>query len=178
MTMHNFALADMETEADPETEDQPPTVLTFSIGSQLFAVDVHCVREILDMTEIGALPNAPHDVLGMIDLRGQGIAIVDLAGKIGAHLQDPSAARIIVFEFSAHTGSEETTSLGIMADRVLRVQEIDAAQIEPVPDTMSGWNCDVAEGMLRSDEGIAMLLRIQDILAGSQPRGPFDFSDR
>lgn len=152
---------------DPST----PTVLTFMLGRQLLAVDVHRVREILDRSAIMPLPSAPHDVLGMIDLRGQTIAIVDLAGRIGV---DPPAetGRIIVFELPNGGG---TTSLGILADKVLRVREIGEDSVEEVPETLSDWRCDMASGMLRTDEGIAMILRIDHILGATARPGPFDF---
>ncbi len=169
----DFALDSFDQEEVPAEDAQRSTVLTFALGRQIFAVDVHLVREILDMTEINPIPNMPHDILGMIDLRGQGIAIVDLAARIGASVEDWDTARIIVFELPQGAGQ---TSLGVVADRVLRVRETDTNDdIEPVPDTLSGWSCSEASGMLRTDDGIAMLLRIESILSvGDQP-GPFDF---
>lgn len=158
--------------ADDAAEAGGLTVLTFELGSQVFAVDVHRVRAILDRTEIAPLPNAPHDVLGMIDLRGEGIAIVDLAARIGAARDRREDARIVVFEFPQEG---RTTSLGVLADRVLRVREAAEDALEPVPETLSGWRCEVADGMLRSEEGIAIVLGIDRILGGGGAPGPFDF---
>ena len=157
---------------DAEADDQPPTVLTFTLGEQVFAVDVHRVQEILDLTAISPLPNAPHDVLGMIDLRGQGIAIVDLAGRIGAPAASNDDARIIVFEFP---NGERFTSLGVVAEKVLRVREMAEKDVEPVPETLSDWRCDVAGGMVRTEDGIAMILEIDRILCNDGRPGPFDF---
>ncbi len=153
-------------------ETQPPTVLTFTLGEQIFAVDVHRVQEILDRTAISPLPNAPHDVLGMIDLRGKGIAIVDLASRIGAVAARNQDARIIVFEFPS---GDTFMSVGVLAERVLRVREMADKEIEPVPETLSDWNCDVAAGMLRTEDGIAMILDIDRILWNAGRPGAFDF---
>lgn len=169
-----MALDDIGDQDLDHPEAEALTVLTFTLGRQVFAVDVHRVREILDATEIAPLPNAPHDVLGMIDLRGQSIAIVDLASRIGTRMdQADGTGRIVVFEFETGT---KTTSLAVPADRVLRVRDIAVDSIEPVPDTLSDWQCDVADGMARTDDGIALILGIDRILAGGtgQP-GPFDF---
>ncbi|MFT6103952.1 MAG: purine-binding chemotaxis protein CheW [Paracoccaceae bacterium] len=156
-----------------ETEEASQVVmLTFTLGRQVFAVDVGFVREILDMSEISQFPNAPHDVLGMIDLRGQGIAIIDLAGKLGTHAQSSPDARIIVFEF---VREGVTTSLGVVAEKVLRVRDLAKETLEPVPDTLSGWRCDAVEGMVRTDDGIAMVLGIESILCKSDVPGAFDF---
>ncbi|WP_428926222.1 chemotaxis protein CheW [Marinibacterium sp. SX1] len=171
MTLDPFGFEEADDDRSEE-DSQPPTVLTFVLGTQVFAVDVHRVQEILDLTDISPLPNAPHDVLGMIDLRGQGIAIVDLAAKIGAPPARNEDARIIVFEFP---NGEATTSLGVVAEKVLRVREMANTDIEPVPETMSDWRCDVAGGMLRTDDGIAMILEIERILCKTDTPGPFDF---
>lgn len=169
-TLDPFGLDDVEDSADIEA--QPPTVLTFTLGDQLFAVDVQRVREILDLTEISPLPNAPHDILGMIDLRGQGIAIANLASRIGASVTPQDDARIVVFQFPSETGQ---TSLGVIADRVLRVREMVDKDVEPVPETLTGWKCEVAGGMLRTEDGIAMILDIDKILCADGLPGPFDF---
>lgn len=169
-----FALSDWDAPEGVEDEKQVPTVLTFTLGDQLFAVDVQRVREILDMTEISPLPSAPHDVLGIIDLRGQAIAIVDLAARIGARHVNNDGARIIVFEFP--TDAAEPVSLGVLADKVLRVREMPEDSTEPVPTTMSDWNCEVATGMLRTEDGLAMVLGIDSILCQTARPGPFDFS--
>ncbi|MBB93400.1 MAG: hypothetical protein CML68_02160 [Rhodobacteraceae bacterium] len=162
-----------ESVKDESSDDiQPPTVLTFTLGEQVLAVNVHRVQEILDLATISPLPNAPHEVLGMIDLRGQGIAIVDLASRIGATAASNRDARIIVFELPNGSSS---TSLGVVADRVLRVREMVEKEIEPVPETLCNWRCDVAEGILRTDDGIAMILDIDRILCNSAQPGPFDF---
>ncbi|MGR3801872.1 chemotaxis protein CheW [Marinibacterium profundimaris] len=155
-----------------EEDSPPPTVLTFTLGAQIFAVDVHRVQEILDRTAISPLPNAPHDVLGMIDLRGQGIAIVDLASRIGAPTANNADARIIVFEFP---NGDHSTSLGVLAEKVLRVREMSDKDVEPVPETLSDWRCDVAGGMIRTEDGIAMILEIDRILCDAGRPGPFDF---
>ena len=152
---------DQMLEQDDAVDVGSVTFLTFRIGAQVFAVDVQFVREILASGALSQLPNAPHDVMGMIDLRGQAIAIVDLAGKLGARPDGAEDDRIIVFEFSIE---DRTTSLGVIADEVLRVDEVAEDAIEPVPETLSGWQCSEARGMIRTGDSIAILLRIDHIL--------------
>src|SRR6056297_1463875 len=91
---------------EPEGAEAPPslTALSFVLGGQVFAVDVHHVREIVDLADIAPLPNAPHDVLGITDLRGQSIVIVDLAARLGTRAEPADDARIVVFEFGSPRG--------------------------------------------------------------------------
>ena len=73
------------------------------------------------------------------------------------------------------TGETGQTSLGVIADRVLRVREMVDKDVEPVPETLTGWKCEVAGGMLRTEDGIAMILDIDKILCADGLPGPFDF---
>ena len=155
--------------ADAETP--APTVLTFGLAGHVCAVDVHRVREILDPTEITPLPDSPHDVLGMIDLRGQCIAVIDVAGRIGAAGADTSAGRIVVFDLPRGDG---TVPVAVPADRVLGVLELCPGAREPLPDTMTDWRCAVATGMVRTEHGIAVILDTDALFGGGLP-GPFDF---
>ncbi len=66
-----------------EVETDTSTFVTFDLGDQIFAVDVANVREILDSQVISALPNASADLIGMIDIRGQGIPVMDLSLPLG-----------------------------------------------------------------------------------------------
>lgn len=165
--------ANVETAEAPGAAPAPLTLLTFALGPQVYAVDVQRVGEILDMCPISPLPDAPSHILGMIDLRGRAIAIADLARRIGAQADRGATGRIVVFDLR---GAEGTTALGIVADRVLRVLEAGRDAIEPVPETRSGWRCDIAEGMVRTDDGIAIVLDIERALCGDALAGAFDFA--
>ncbi|MFN3613726.1 MAG: chemotaxis protein CheW, partial [Rubrimonas sp.] len=80
-------------------EPEPSTYVTFELAGQVFAVDVAHVREVLDMQPIARLPNAAGDVLGMIDVRGESIAVIDLPSRLGIMRSEAEAdARIVVLE--------------------------------------------------------------------------------
>ena len=136
------------------------TYLTFVIGPQIFAVDVHNVREILDMQVISGLPNAPHDVVGMIDVRNQGIAIVDIASRLGMVLEDETKGRIIVFEISGPAGR---VPVGVIADKVLNVAEISMKDVESPPTTLSSWDPSIVQGVTRQDGSLVILLLLSEI---------------
>ena len=64
-------------------EDISSTYLTFDLGDQTLGVEVRHVREILDLQKITRLPNAPMDVLGVVDVRGTSVPIIDLRARLG-----------------------------------------------------------------------------------------------
>lgn len=87
------------------------TVVTFGIGSALFALPVAPVVEILDAREIAPLPRAPAHLLGLIDRRGASVPVVDLRRLLGQPDRDDTPdTRIVVLSLAApgrETGGEE-----------------------------------------------------------------------
>jgi len=177
MGLMNNDLSEFDALSVDETAESdqnlPRTLVTFRLGPQVFAVDVGWVREVVDICETAPLPGAPHGVIGMIDLREETISIMDLASRLGIRSAEGKDTRIIVFTFG---DDESAVSLGVIADQVLRVCEIDAHALEPMPDTKTGWRSADIEGLVRTEDGNAMVLEIEKILcAGADQPGEFDF---
>ncbi len=181
-------LADIDAPGDTPDGPAPMTLLTFVLGGQVFAVPVTHVREIVDRSEISALPNAPHDVLGLIDLREQSVPVVDLAARLGIRAEMGAEARIVVFAFAdgarrhggdtddaTSAGDAGMASLGVLTERVLRVAEIPQDALEPMPDTLSGWRCEAATTLARTEDGRALVLDVDSLLRRGGRPGPFDF---
>jgi purine-binding chemotaxis protein CheW len=166
-----------EIEADaPEgalAEGEARVLVTFRLAEQVFAVDVAWVREVLDLCAVAPMPGAPHDVLGMIDLREEPIAILDLAGRLGLPAAGGVEARILVLTFGA---GDDAVSLGVVADQVLRVCEAPRAAVEPMPETRTGWRSAEIEGLVRTEDGAALLLAVERIICrDAATPGEFDF---
>jgi purine-binding chemotaxis protein CheW len=177
MRLHEDGLAEFDAltsdDAGEAEETQARVLVTFRLGRQVFAVDVAWVREVVDLCAIAPLPGAPHDVLGMIDLRAEPIAILDLASRLGVAAHEGPDSRIIVFTFGA---GEAAVSLGVVADQVLRVCDVAEGAVEPMPETRTGWRSADVEGIVRTDDGTAMLLAVERILCRDAQRpGEFDF---
>ncbi len=105
--------------------------LTFSLGSAVFALSIHCVREILDAPDITAIPQAPPCMPGIVNVRGAAVAVCDLGCQLGldpvAHTPD---TRIVIVE-RRHDG--RLSLAGLLADAVLEVVEIEGASVQPPP---------------------------------------------
>lgn len=115
-----------------DDESEGATFVSFELGGQGYAMEVAAVREILDPPKIRPLPCADYSVLGVIDVRGETVPVIDLASRLGAPTPEiGDDARIMVVEdtFSDAAGRP----LAVIADRVLDVLEIPAAATEPAP---------------------------------------------
>lgn len=148
-------------EADVE-EDDSSTYLTFDLGGQTLGVDVRFVREIIDVKKITPLPNAPSEVLGVVDVRGQSVPIVDLCRRLGVAPGDwAEEARMVVLEFASGSRHRQ---VGIQADRVRNVDQIAPAEIEAIPREGFGhWDADVLLGLSRRNEDLVVLIDLQGI---------------
>ncbi|HEY8879138.1 MAG TPA: chemotaxis protein CheW [Roseateles sp.] len=106
--------------------------LSFSLGAEVFGMDIRTVREIIQHGSITPVPLMPGFVRGIINLRGAVVPVIDLHARFGrpaAHIGKKSC--IIIFDASRQG---ERAEIGLLVDAVSEVVEIPAEQIESVPD--------------------------------------------
>jgi purine-binding chemotaxis protein CheW len=137
--------------------------VTFGLGAEIFAVPVALVREILDYRAPFRIPGGPDYLLGLTELRGQGITTVDLRLRLGLPLAEPTpATRILVLDVPQ---PEKTLVLGLLVDRVLEVSSFRQDQLEPAPDIGTPWPSDYIAGVVRRAEGFVVLVNIARIFS-------------
>lgn len=137
--------------------------VTFMLGEELFGVDVARAREILGYVPVTKVPQTPPFMLGVINLRGSVVPVIDLRRKFGM----PAAERtvdtcIIVIEIDM---DGETSILGALADSVREVLELSAEQIEPPPRLGTGMKVDFIRGMGKVNDEFLMILDIDKIFS-------------
>ena len=140
--------------------------VTLSLDSELFAVDVSRVREILDLGVIARLPNAPPFLLGMIDLRGECVAVIDLRSKLGLPAVDRTTqTRILVLDVEV---AGRGLVLGLLADRVLEVTPLDGGLIGPPPDIGTRWHSDYIEGVGRRGDRLVVVFDLTRLFSADE----------
>ena len=136
--------------------------LTFSLAEEEYGLEILKVREINGYMDITAVPQTPHHVKGVINLRGQVIPVVDLRAKFGMETTEVTEQTcIIVVEISQ---KDHAFSTGIVVDQVQEVLEIAAEAIEPAPEFGSSVNTDFILGMGKIGESVKILLNIDAVL--------------
>jgi purine-binding chemotaxis protein CheW len=121
--------------------------VTLGIEEEVFAVPVDSVLEILDLRKVSRIPEAPPYMLGLIDLRGRSVPVLDLRVKLGLQpLSATDSTRILVIEV---TMSGRSLVLGLVADRVIEVLALGQGEIEPAPDIGVRWRSDYIQGVGR-----------------------------
>lgn len=138
-------------------------VVTFGLGAEIFAVPVTLVREILDYREAFHIPNGPPYLLGLTDMRGQGISTIDFRIRLGLTPVEPtSMTRILVIDVPL---PDRSLVLGLVVDRVLEVSTFRADQIEAAPDIGVKWPSDYIHGIVRRTEGFVVLVDVAQIFS-------------
>ena len=113
--------------------DQGPALqyLTFMLGEEVFAMDIRCVREIIQHGQMTMVPLMPDFVRGVINLRGSVVPVIDLQARFGrACAQVGKKTCIIIFDASL---AGEKVELGLLVDAVSEVVDIANAHVEAPP---------------------------------------------
>ena len=138
-------------------------LIAFRIGNQEFCVNVMSVREIRGWTPATPMPHAPQYVLGVINLRGSVVPVIDLAARFGGRPTEVGKRTCIVIVEVQHEGS--THILGLLVDGVNAVMEIGADSIEPAPAFGTRVNTEFIAGMARVDGRFVIILDIARVLS-------------
>ena len=135
--------------------------VTFSLGEELFGVVVSRTREILSLTPVTKVPQTPEYLLGVINLRGQVVPVVDMRLKLGLTAgADTEDTCIIVVDVQI---DGEVITVGALADAVREVMDIRSDQIEPAPRLGTRLKTEFIYGMGKVDEQFMILLNIDKI---------------
>ncbi|CAH2601890.1 Positive regulator of CheA protein activity (CheW) [Rhodovastum atsumiense] len=136
--------------------------VTLGIERDTFGIPVACVEEILDMREVSRLPHTPASLLGLIDVRGRSIPVIDLRCRLGL---PPAAAtastRILVLRLSCGTA---ILQIGLVADRVFEVTDLDRGEVEAVPDVGPHWRSACVAGVGRRRGGFVIILDVTKLI--------------
>lgn len=137
--------------------------LTFRINTDLFAVDVGKAREILDLVEVTRVPQVPEYMLGVINLRGSVVPVINLRRKFGmGDGEETVDTCIIVMEVDV---KETSVVIGVVADAVQEVLDLSPEQIEPPPRLGTRLNTDFIKGMGNLDGQFIMILDIDRVFS-------------
>lgn len=133
-------------------------LVTFRVGEQDFCIDIMMVREIRGWTPATVLPHAPDFVLGVINLRGAVVPIVDLSTRLGLRPSEPDARHVIVI---AVVG---TQTVGFLVNAVSDIIGVDEADIQPTPDVTSEATRAFIEGVIVTKERMLRVIDIETVM--------------
>lgn len=136
-------------------------LVTFRVGNQDFCIDIMLVREIRGWTPATILPHAPSYVLGVINLRGSVVPIVDLSARLGLQASVPDDRHVIVIAVI------ENQTVGFLVNSVSDIISIDQMEIQGTPDVTSETTRAFIEGVIVTEERMLRVIDINTVLPKS-----------
>ena len=125
--------------------DAAAQFLTFTLGDEVFAMDIRTVREIIQYGPMTTVPLMPDFVRGVINLRGAVVPVIDLQARFGRQPADVGKKTCIVIFDTVREG--ERVELGLLVDAVSEVIDIAPDAIEPPPNFGTTVRRDFIRGM-------------------------------
>jgi purine-binding chemotaxis protein CheW len=145
--------ANVKTLPDDERE-----LVTFRVGEQDFCIDLIYVREIRSWTPATVLPHAPDYVLGVINLRGAIVPIVDLARRLGLPKTMLGDRHVIVIAVVADQ------TVGFLVDAVSDIIGVAPSAIQPTPDVTAQTTRMFIRGVIALEDRMLRLIDISAVL--------------
>jgi purine-binding chemotaxis protein CheW len=137
--------------------------LTFMIAGEEYAISLLKVKEIIEYDTVTEVPKTPEWIRGVINLRGSVVPVIDLAVKLR---QAPSiAGKLTCIVITEVECEGEATVMGIMADSVRQVIDLNPQEIEPPPTFGTRVKVDYLLGMARSGKKFCLILDTEKVLS-------------
>lgn len=137
--------------------------LSFKVGEELFSAHVSKVLNILEMTKITKVPKAPPYMLGVINLRGTVLPVIDTRIKFDMPVTDYTSDTCIIVSEIQMDG--EIVHVGALVDSVQEVLEISKDEILPPPSIGNRYRTDFIQGVMNVNEEFIMLLDMDKVFS-------------
>jgi purine-binding chemotaxis protein CheW len=130
-------------------------LIAFRIGDQEFCVNIMSVREIRGWTPATAIPHSPAHMMGVINLRGAVLPIIDLAARLGMKPTDPTARHVII------VAQVRRKFVGLLVDAVSDILTVTDDNIQPTPEISSDLERQFARGILSIEKRMICLIELE-----------------
>ena len=151
-----------ETSAVNEKNGELLRWVTFKLGNEIYGVNVMQVREVLRYTDIAPVPGAPSYVLGIINLRGNVVTVIDTRARFGippAEVTDNT--RIMIIESEKHV-------IGILVDSVAEVADLNTADIDDTPNVGTEENAQFISGVCNRKDDLLILIDLTKLFTETE----------
>jgi len=144
-------------EKQERKEKQERNIVVFRLNGTPFALDIQNVQEIVQQSDIVSVPGAPPFILGIVNLRGRIMAVVDTKRLLGIGETSTDKVLVMVAQIDEHL-------VGFTVDEVEQVARIASDAVEPVSNLISSEEARKIEGVLRLGGKLVLLLDANRLL--------------
>jgi purine-binding chemotaxis protein CheW len=157
------AVIPVRVQAAAQAVAQQTQYLTFMLGSEVFAIGILAIKEIIEYGSLTVVPMMPECIRGVINLRGAVVPVMDLSARFGKKAAEVSKRTcIVIVEIEA---DGEAQDVGVIVDAVNEVLDIPASEIEPAPAFGTKIRTDFIHGMGKVNGKFVILLDVNNVLS-------------
>lgn len=136
--------------------------VTFKLDNETYGINVMQVQEVLRYTEIAPVPGAPHYVLGIINLRGNVVTVIDTRTRFGLQSAEvDDSTRIVIIE-------AEKQVIGILVDSVAEVVYLRRSEIDNAPNVGTEESAKFIQGVSNRDNELLILVDLDKLLSDDE----------
>ncbi|MED5526663.1 chemotaxis protein CheW [Gallaecimonas pentaromativorans] len=145
-----------------QANDEVLQWVTFQLDNETYGINVMQVQEVLRYTEIAPVPGAPDYVLGIINLRGNVVTVIDTRARFGLASSEVSEqSRIVIIE-------AEKEVIGILVDAVAEVVYLKRSEIEVAPNVGTEESAKFIQGVSNRDGELLILVDLNKMLTDEE----------
>ena len=155
----------MKAETTNEMVGETKSFLSFRLAEEHFTIPVMKIMEILEVPKITKVPQSPNFLVGVINLRGAVLPVIDTRIKFGmSHIEYTINTCVLVLNIEVN---DESLIVGALVDSVSEVFELHDSQIKPTPTIASRYRADYIQGMIQENDNFMMVLNIDKVFSSN-----------
>ncbi len=139
-------------------------IVSFHLADQEFCIDIMAIREIRGWAPVTPMPHTPPYVLGLINLRGAVIPVIDMACRLGMKMTEPSErSAIIVTDIAGKL-------VGLLVEQVSDMMSIRAEDLQPAPEIIPEGQRAFCRGIVALEKTMVCFLNLDTVIADELSR--------
>jgi purine-binding chemotaxis protein CheW len=136
--------------------------VTFRLAGETYGINVMQVQEVLRYSEIAPVPGAPPYVLGIINLRGNVVTVIDTRHRFGLTSGElTESTRVVIIEADSHV-------IGILVDSVAEVVYLRQSEVENAPNVGNDESAKFIQGVCHKNDELLILIELDKLLTDSE----------
>lgn len=147
-----------DTNANTNNNTNSNRYICFNLGAQEYGVPLLSIKEVLGLPEVTPIPQCPNYFLGIMNLRGKVISVMDLRTKIGLKSQNNNETSVMILDLGDQL-------LGVVVDKVNAVITINVKDITEAPKMEETKATDYIESVYRHEDHLVLLISISKALS-------------
>jgi purine-binding chemotaxis protein CheW len=145
-------------------ENQTKAYLTFALGKEKFALPVDHVQEVVELEQITKVPHAPEYMLGIINLRGRVLPLLDTKQKLGLPKSEATQkSRVLVLDIQGD--DDKSLQIGAMVDVAKEVIELAPSEIQEAPEFENYKTSAPITGLVNDHGDITLIMDIRKVFS-------------